>query len=72
MAESVGGNLLAKVFCIVLIVLGFASLINGATLLSSNLLLAAVNIFAALILLYAGFSTLKSRKENKREEQKDS
>ena len=63
---------MAKVFCIVLIVLGFASLINGATLLSSNLLLAAVNIFAGLILLYAGFSTLKSRKENKREEQKDS
>ena len=72
MAESVGGNLLAKVFCIVLIVLGFASLINGATLLSSNLLLAAVNIFSALFLLYAGFSTLKRRKENKREEQKDS
>lgn len=63
---------MAKVFCIVLIILGFASLINGATLLSSNLLLAAVNMFAALILLYAGFRTLKSRKENKREEQKDS
>ena len=61
---------MAKLFCIVLIVLGFASVINGLSLISSNLFLAAVNIFAGLILLYVGFNIFKNRKESNTEDQK--
>lgn len=55
---------MAKLFNIVLIILGIASLINGFTHLSSSPLLAAVNLIAAAVLLYVGIKMLKKGKDN--------
>lgn len=55
---------MAKLFNIVLIILGISSLINGFSYLSSNMLLAAVNLLAAVILLYVGVKMLKNSKED--------
>ena len=55
---------MAKLFNIVLIILGISSLINGFSHLGSNMFLAVVNILAAVILLYVGIKMLKARKED--------
>lgn len=61
---AVKEDMMAKIFNIVLIILGISSLINGFSYLSSNMLLAAVNLLAAVILLYVGVKMLKNSKEN--------
>lgn len=61
---------MTKLFSIVLIVLGFTSVINGLSLISTNLFMAAVNILAALILLYVGFNIFKNTRKNKTENKK--
>lgn len=61
---AVKEDMMAKIFNIVLIILGISSLINGFSYLSSNMLLAAVNLIAAVILLYVGVKMLKNSKED--------
>lgn len=56
---------MAKLFNIVLIILGISSMINGFTHLPSSMFLAAVNLLAAVILLYAGMKMFKAGKEDK-------
>lgn len=55
---------MAKLFNIVLFILGISSLINGFSHLPSNILLASVNLIAAVILLYAGRQMFKNSKAN--------
>ena len=55
---------MAKLFNIVLIILGISSLINGFSHISSSMFLAAVNIIAAVILLYVGIKMLRAGKED--------
>ncbi|MEY8560147.1 hypothetical protein AALF85_05560 [Jeotgalicoccus halotolerans] len=54
---------MAKLFNIVLFILGISSLINGFSHLPSNILLASVNLIAAVILLYVSIKMLKAGKE---------
>lgn len=62
--KAIKEDMMAKLFNIVLIILGISSLINGFSYLSSNMLLAAVNLLAAVILLYVGVKMLKNSKED--------
>lgn len=55
---------MAKLFNIVLIILGISSLVNGFSHLDSNIFLAIVNLIAAVILLYVGIKMLKAGKED--------
>ena len=55
---------MAKLFNIVLIILGISSLINGFSHLDSNIFLAIVNLVAAGVLLYMGIKMLRSGKED--------
>lgn len=55
--------MMAKLFNIVLIILGISSLINGFSHLDSNIFLAIVNLIAAVILLYVGFKMLRAKKD---------
>lgn len=55
---------MAKLFNIVLIILGISSLINGFSHIPSSMFLAAVNIIAAVILLYVGIKMLRAGKED--------
>lgn len=55
---------MAKLFNIVLIILGISSLINGFSHLDSNIFLTIVNLVAAGVLLYAGIKMLRSGKED--------
>ncbi|HBV22294.1 MAG TPA: hypothetical protein DEB42_00685 [Jeotgalicoccus sp.] len=55
---------MAKLFNIVLIILGASSLINGISHLPSSIFLAAVNLIAAAVLLYVGIKMLRPEKEN--------
>ena len=54
---------MAKLFNIVLFILGISSLINGFSHLPSNILLASVNLIAAVILLYVSIKMFKTGKE---------
>lgn len=54
---------MAKLFNIVLVILGISSLINGILHLDSSIFLAIVNILAAIILLYVGIKMLRAGKE---------
>jgi len=53
----------AKLFNIVLFILGISSLINGFSHLPSNILLASVNLIATVILLYVSIKMFKAGKE---------
>lgn len=55
---------MAKLFNIVLIILGISSLINGFSHLDSNIFLAILNLVAAGVLLYVGIKMLRSGKED--------
>lgn len=54
---------MAKLFNTVLFILGISSLINGYSHLPSNILLASVNLIAAVILLYVSIKMFKTGKE---------
>lgn len=56
---------MAKLFNIVLVILGISSLINGFSHMDSSIFLAIVNILAAVILLYVGIKMLRAGKEEK-------
>lgn len=62
--KAIKEDMMAKLFNIVLIILGISSLINGFTHLPSNMFLAIVNLIAAVILLYVGVKMLKNSKED--------
>lgn len=61
---AVKESIMAKLFNIVLIILGISSLINGFSHLDSNIFLAIVNLVAAGVLLYVGSKMLRAGKED--------